>query len=303
MTKKEYFRSPLFYVGDKYKLLPQIIPHFPEMSGRFIEPFTGGGSVFINTPTKEVYVNDIDNHLVEIHKTLLSYSDNVQKLLDDIEQLIKKYRLTSSNKSIEIDTELKSKYPKTYFAVLNRDAYNSMKNDFNKSPNKDYLVLYLLLIFGFNRMLRFNKKGEFNIPVGNVDFNKNVEKALTDYLKETKKKSVNVFNLDYKEFIKQVNPKKDDFIYFDPPYLITGSEYNKLWNEDNEKELYEIVDKLHRKGVKFMISNVLEYGDKKNPILKEWSKNYNVVDVKSNYINRFDNKQKQLHEILVKNYA
>ena len=38
--------------------------------------------------------------------------------------------------------------------------------------------LYLLLIFGFNRMLRFNSKGEYNLPVGNVDFNKNTETAL-----------------------------------------------------------------------------------------------------------------------------
>ncbi|WP_197271663.1 DNA adenine methylase, partial [Helicobacter heilmannii] len=46
-------RSPLFYVGDKYKLMPQLKPLFPAHIKRFIEPFVGGGSSFLNTPAKE----------------------------------------------------------------------------------------------------------------------------------------------------------------------------------------------------------------------------------------------------------
>lgn len=303
MSEKEFLRSPLFYVGDKYKLLPQIVPNFPNISGRFIEVFAGGGSVFMNSPSKEVFVNDIDKHLVGVHSKLISYSGDYRKLIKDVELLIEKYALTNSSKGLVVDPELKSKFPKTYFAVMNKESYNKLKKDFNISENKDYLALYILLIFGFNRMLRFNGKGEFNIPVGNVDFNKNVEQALINYLNVTKSKKIHLYNLDYKDFLKELSPKKGDFIYLDPPYLITGSEYNKLWNEDNEKELYEILDKLHNKGVMFMISNVLEYGNKDNPILRGWSTKYNLIDVKSNYINRFDNRQKQISEILVKNYA
>ena len=45
----EIVRSPLFYVGDKYKLIKEIRSHFPSTIGRLIEPFVGGGSVFMNT--------------------------------------------------------------------------------------------------------------------------------------------------------------------------------------------------------------------------------------------------------------
>ena len=52
-----------------------------------------------------------------------------------------------------------------------------MRSDFNNDKD-DMMLLYMLLIYGFNRMLRFNSKGDFNLPVGNVDFNKNVVNAL-----------------------------------------------------------------------------------------------------------------------------
>ena len=46
-------RSPLFYVGDKYKLIKEIRTHFPPAIKRFIEPFVGGGSVFLNVEAEK----------------------------------------------------------------------------------------------------------------------------------------------------------------------------------------------------------------------------------------------------------
>ena len=60
-------------------------------------------------------------------------------------------------------------------AKYNKEAYYKMRSDFNNDKD-DMMLLYMLLIYGFNRMLRFNSKGDFNLPVGNVDFNKNVVK-------------------------------------------------------------------------------------------------------------------------------
>jgi len=303
MTDNKYFRSPLFYVGDKFKLLPQIVPLFPEIKGRFIEVFAGGGSVFLNAPVKEVFVNDLDTNLISIHQELLSFKSSEAQLLKDIQKLIEKYGFTDTSSGFVINKEIKKEFPKTYFAKINRDAYNKMKENFNSAQDKNYLELYLLLIYGFNRMLRFNKNGFFNIPVGNVDFNKNVKRALIEYLKIINLKKINLYNDDYRKFLQRIKPKVNDFIYLDPPYLITGSEYNKLWNESEESELYEIVDKLHEKGVKFMLSNVVNYGIRHNPILEKWAEKYTIVEIKSNYINRFDNKQKNLREILVVNYV
>lgn len=48
MICHKIFRSPLFYVGDKYRLIREIKSHFPVDIAKFIEPFAGGGSVFLN---------------------------------------------------------------------------------------------------------------------------------------------------------------------------------------------------------------------------------------------------------------
>ena len=48
----EFSRSPLFYVGDKFKILNQILNYFPQKINNFYEPFVGGGSVFLNVDAK-----------------------------------------------------------------------------------------------------------------------------------------------------------------------------------------------------------------------------------------------------------
>jgi len=162
--------------------------------------------------------------------------------------------------------------------------------------------LYLLLIYGFNRMLRFNSKGEYNLPVGNVDFNKNTEIALIDYFRLTKQKNIQFYNLDFLDFFKQIEFHEDDFVYLDPPYLITFSEYNKLWNEETEKRLLEFLEWLDNQNVKFAVSNVSHYKGKINHQFYEWSKQYNSFDIKSNYISYHDNSNKEFKEVLITNF-
>lgn len=68
--RKSFNRSPFFYVGDKFKLLPQLKENFPKTIDRFIEPFCGGGSVFLNTQANEYLLNDIDSNMVALHRLL-----------------------------------------------------------------------------------------------------------------------------------------------------------------------------------------------------------------------------------------
>ena len=91
-------------------------------------------------------------------------------------------------------------------------------------------------------------------------------------------------------------------MYFDPPYLITFSEYNKLWNEKNEIDLITNLDKLNKSGVRFAVSNVTHYKEKENKSFNDWSKKYNVLPIKSNYISYHDNSIKTFKEVLVVNY-
>jgi DNA adenine methylase len=175
-----------------------------------------------------------------------------------------------------------------------------MRKDFNLNHNPFFL--YLLLIYGFNRFLRFNSNGEFNLPVGNVDFNKKVEKSLNEYFDNIKNKNIQFSSMDFEKFIDLMEPASDDFIYLDPPYLITFSEYNKIWNEDSEIRLINYLDRVNKLGAKFAVSNILWHRKRYNGIFNEWAQKYNIVRIKSNYISFHDNTEKDSIEVLVKNY-
>ena len=294
-------RSPMFYVGDKYKLIKEIKAYFPKNINTFVEPFVGGGTVSLNVEAKQYVLNDIDKNVYNLHLFLQQEASN-SNFIDDALVHIKKYDLSRSFLEDLVPIALREEYKKTYYAHFNREGYGRLKNDFNTLEVKDYFLLYLLLIYGFNRMLRFNGKGDFNVPVGNVDFNKNVVTALKSYFTFANDNNVKFENLDFKVFIEKNEFMDDDFLYLDPPYLITFSEYNKIWNDDKEHELLHFLDTLHQKNVKFAISNVTHYKGRVNTIFIEWMKKYHVKKIKSNYISYHDNSVKKIEEVLVINY-
>lgn len=294
-------RSPFFYVGDKFKLVPQLKENFPKDIDRFIEPFCGGGSVFLNTNARKYLLNDIDSYMIKLHKYLISNSTNTNAFWNELKINIEKYNLSATFMGRDIPKEYRKEFVKTYFAKYNKDAYMKMRSDFNSNKD-DMLLLYMLLIYGFNRMLRFNSKGDFNLPVGNVDFNKNVVDALNAYFDYVIDKDITLFNMDFQEFIEKVQPTSKDLVYLDPPYLITFSEYNKLWNEDSEMRLISYLDELDSRGVRFAVSNVLWHRKRYNSAFNEWAQKYNIVRIQSNYISYHDNTEKDSYEVLVKNY-
>jgi len=81
-------RSPLFYVGDKYKLVGQIKSLFPEEINNFYEPFVGGGTVFLNVEAQKYYLNDIDKNLINIHKFLFENSNNPNKFFRNVKKIV-----------------------------------------------------------------------------------------------------------------------------------------------------------------------------------------------------------------------
>ena len=230
-------RSPLFYVGDKYKLMPQLIEYFPKKIDLYVEPFFGGGSSQLSVDANRYALNDIDTYIIKIHQMLVSYSCRRTQFFDEIFKLIDNYGLSCSYSGKSIPNELKKEYPKTYYAKYNKLAYEKLKKDYNENKD-DIIKLYLLLIYGFNHMIRFNKKGDFNLPVGNVDFNNNVFNALNDYFDIQGKRKIIFSSEDYKVFLNGLCLDENSFIYLDPPYYISQSEYNKFWSEKDEVDLY-----------------------------------------------------------------
>ena len=295
-------RSPLFYVGDKYKLIKEIRTHFPSTITRFIEPFVGGGSVFLNIEAGQYILNDIDQNVISIHQLLCSYSCQHDEFFESLFSLIDSYGLSLSYLRNDIPDDLKKAFPKSYFAKYNKEAYTKMKRDYNTSNIDNKMMLYVLLIYGFNRMLRFNSKGEFNLPVGDVDFNKNTFVALDDYFRLVKEKPIEWYCTDFKTFLNGIDYCDGDLIYLDPPYLISSSEYNKLWNEENERDLLAVLDELSERGIRWAISNVTHYKGKVNELFLNWSDRYNSFPIKSNYISFNDNSVKKFNEVLITNY-
>lgn len=302
MKRTKPIRSPFFYVGDKYKLMPQLKRLMPERTEQYIEPFAGGGSSFLNAEASLYMLNDIDYYVIELHKRIGSYKGKAKELFDGLFELIDFYGLSCSYRGICVPEELKKKYVKTYYSKYNKEAYMKMRKDYNGNK-EDYLRLYLLLIYGFNHMIRFNGKGGFNLPVGNVDFNQNVYEALNHYLEFAGRHKMEFFNMDYIAFFEKIKFQEDAYVFLDPPYLISMSEYNKLWNDKKEDELCEYLDSLNERGILFGITNLITHKGKTNQRFLSWSEKYCVYDIKSNYISYHDNTVKAgSQEVFVTNY-
>ena len=134
-------------------------------------------------------------------------------------------------------------------------------------------------------------------------------KNLLKFIDELKNKNIKFINLDFRE-VDISKLTNSDFLYADPPYLITCATYNEKggWKEKDEKDLLNLLDKLNDNNVKFALSNVLESKGKSNDILKEWIKDrgYNVHNLNVKYGNanyqRVDKNDSTTIEVLITNY-
>ena len=198
----------------------------------------------------------------------------------------------------------------TGLGKYNKPYYLNLRNDYNKmrdSEEKDFMFL-TLVIFAFNHQIRFNGKGEYNMPVGKRDFNSSIRKNLLEFCKKLLVKNINFINTDYKEYNLE-NLTENDFCYFDPPYYLGDASYNENdgWNEEKEKELLEYLNKINNLGIKFALSNVTEHKGLKNDILINWAieNQYNIHNLNYNYKNsnyHIKDKNQITKEVLITNY-
>ena len=298
--KEELVKSPLNYTGGKFKLLPQILPLFPNKIDTFIDLFGGGFNVGINVKANQIIYNDIEKHIVELLNYFKNNEGNV--IIKQIDSLIDKYGLTRTDK-----------YGYEYYGCnssegvsrINKKPYLKLREDYNK--NKTPLLFFTTIIFAFSNQIRFNSKGEFNVSVNKRDFNNNIKNNLIRFLNKMKEIEVFFYNEDFTK-IKINALSQNDLVYCDPPYLITCANYNENggWDENKEIKLLNLVDSLNYKGVKFALSNVLGNKGKTNNILKEWAKDYNIHYLNNSYGNcNYHTKDKSSNstiEVLITNY-
>ena len=306
--QKELIQSPLNYTGGKYKLLPQILPHFPKDIDYFVDLFCGGGNVGINVPCNRVLFND--------NNSIIRYMFGTFKNMDKeetfrlIDSKIKEYGLSDSDK-----------YGYEYYGCnsadglskYNTDGYLRLREDFNKMQNKDYgyyITLYVLIVYSFNNQIRFNRRGEFNLPAGKRDFNRKMREKLSAFIDRLKSGDYTFESNDFREMSDEGWNDKT-FVYVDPPYLVTCATYNEQdgWNEELEKELLNYLDKLNDRGTRFALSNVLQSKGKENRLLLDWiNRNigkYRVIYLDYTYANsnyHTKDRTSKTDEVLIVNY-
>ena len=198
----------------------------------------------------------------------------------------------------------------------NKESFLRLRADFNEKKKKGnydyyyYVMLYVIIVYAFNNQIRFNSNGEFNLPVGKRDFNKKMQQKLSDFIDKIKEQNCKFTCLDFRKFDIDTL-KNNDFVYVDPPYLITCATYNEQggWSETDEKDLLHFLDSLNEKGLRFALSNVLRSKGKENTILIEWlDKNkdkYRTVSLNYSYSNsnyQTKDKTSNSEEVLIINY-
>lgn len=300
----EFVKSPLNYTGGKYKLLPELIKRFPAEDGTFVDLFGGGFNVGVNSRNRLVVYNDLSEQTTRLIK--LFYKYNTNEIIDKLEELIKKYGLSDSEKNGYEYYGCNSsnglgQYNKKPFSKL-RDDYNNSK----KSVSKDFLLL-LLTIYSFNNQIRFNSSGLYNLPVGKRDFNASTRKNVKLFSEKIKTKEVIFLSKDFNDI--DFKQYEKPFFYCDPPYLLGDASYNENggWDEQKENELLAFLKQLDTSGVKFALSNVIEHKGKQNKLLLDWclKNQFNIIYLDKNYSNsnyQTKHKEQKTLEVLITNY-
>lgn len=277
------------YIGGKHKLLSQIVPLFPQNIKTFVDLFCGGCNVGINVNAENVIFNDNLSFLIELYKSFKEKQND--EILKHIESRIKQFDLSLTNAN-------------GYLAL--RELYNKEKNP---------LDLFVLVAYSFNHQIRFNNSHQFNTPFGKErsSFNPKMKENLLKFLSALHTKNVSFFcnNFDVFDFS---NLTDNDFVYCDPPYLITTGTYNDGkrgftgWSENEEKKLLEILKNLNERKIKFALSNVIEHKGLSNDLLKNWisENNFYISYLNKNYSNSnyqvINRNPKSTIEVLVTNY-
>lgn len=297
-----FIKSPLNYTGGKHKLLSQITKLFPNGIRIFYDVFAGSANVGINANAQKIICIEKNKYVVSLLRLIQgnNFDDLNQRLIDIIDEFglsqsyIKGYSYYNADSSDGL-------------GQFNKKSFLELRNAFNKTKTRIDLLLVLIL-YSFNNQIRFNSKGDFNLPVGKRDYNGRSRRNIAAFNQISNEKAIVFKACDFRD-IEYLELTKDDLIYLDPPYLLGLATYNEIggWTETDEKDLYSLLTRLDKKGIRFALSNVLEHKGKNNEILKEWSdKNkYNVHILDYHYKNsnyHSTARDNKTIEVLVTNY-
>lgn len=257
------------WAGGKRQLMPVLSDSMPDSFDKYFEPFLGGGALFFHIASAAVFASDCNDaggrlrrdgqttldmepatritehsyHISDLNSDLvMSYCvirDHPDELVESLQRHEKKY--ADDSKSY-------------YYAV--RDGYDA--------DNADEISAVSRLIFlnrtCFNGLYRVNRSGKFNVPIGRYT-NPNIADADNIHAVSALLDSVDV-DISCRDFGDVSGlAQKNDFVYFDPPYLpvsqtasftqYTGCDFGL----DDQRRLADLCIALDKMGCKVMLSN------------------------------------------------
>jgi len=260
--------SPLKWMGGKTKLIPFIQQFIPKEYNTYLEPFFGSGALFFHLSPENALCSDIQKQPIAIMNAIKTEPNRFYTLF-----IYHSENLWSGG----------SKY------------YYSLRDKFNKGiiDNIEMAAIFMILLrAGFNGLVRFNPKGEWNVPFGDrghKDSKKQAVKLHNSFQYSRIDECSKLLNTGNKLFFNQSFEKtiqtagEGDLVYCDPPYLITTQHYNG-WNQDDENRLADELKAAHKRGVKFILSNVYKYKEKENNDLLELYKYFKYELFSHNYV-------------------
>jgi DNA adenine methylase len=248
---------PIKSQGIKTKLVPWIMELAPKVEGRWIEPFLGTGVVAFNSGYKNAILSDTNPHIINFYK-------GVQRG-EITASLMKEY--------LEREGEILSKADNNGY-----EHYLKVRTRFNSGEFSPYDFIFLSRA-GFNGMMRFGGKGNWNIP-----FCKKPDRFARSYITKITNQMAAVsqiiqpepnwifHNKSYADIIPLAT--KDDIIYCDPPYYGRHVDYYNGWKEQDEELLFEL---LSATKAKFILSTWHHNHWRQNEMIEKFWGNFNVV--------------------------
>jgi DNA adenine methylase len=268
--------APLKCQGIKTELVRFILSGIGwRGDGRWIEPFLGSGVVLFNANPKRALATDSNKHIIGFYNALQSHKITPRIVRDFLQE----------------ESRLLEKGDAEY--------YYEVRNRFNTHGGiLDFLFLSRAC---FNGVMRFNSKGEFNVPynhkpkrfskayitkiVNQVDWVASVIEG-KDWIFET---------ADYKSTLRKCNDS--DFVYADPPYPQRHNDYYNFWSD---YDMCELSETLKRLACGFALSLWKENEFRKNILVENEWKDYPILEFSHRYqVGSFENFRHEIKEALI----
>lgn len=287
--------KPMFkWSGGKRREIPLFEKHYPKEYDIFVEPFVGGGAVYfdLNFEGKSV-IADTHDEVINFYKQCRKY-ENMQKMKDFLENpwqdLLRSTWAKEKQESIynDLPEQFKNHGEATYYFM--RDGFRTT-NEIKKAAK-----FYYLRKTAYRGMLRYNPKGEFNIPWGKyktVSMPEMDDKGYSQLLSRTEIKQQT-----FEKTFEKYGHKENAFIFLDPPYDSEFSDYKTGFGKQEQIKLAECFKSAKAKCLMvigktdFICSLYSDY------IVEEYHKNY-AFRIHSN---RIESEDIDNFHLVIKNY-